>query len=255
MPHTYTNEQLSEFQGTPVFSSDGEKIGAVEEIYYDLETRRPEWFGIGTGFLRMKRVLVPIETASFGDDEVRVPYDKDMVTNSPDVNDDQIGQDLERDLTSYYGVGYSESRSSTGLPEGTGAGMPATTRTTKDDETSLTRSEEELAVGKRRTEAGKVRLKKWVETEPVEEQVELRHETARVRREPVDREADAGAIGEREVEVPLEAEQPVVEKRTVAKERVSVDKGEETDTESVTGEVRKERVDVEGDDIDERRVS
>lgn len=48
--------------------------------------------------------------------------------------------------------------------------------------------------------------------------------------------------------MPLRAEQAVVSKQTVAKERVSVDKEVETDRQTVTDEVRKERVEVEGDD-------
>jgi stress response protein YsnF len=58
-------------------------------------------------------------------------------------------------------------------------------------------------------------------------------------------------IGEEEVEVPLRAEQPVVEKQTVAKERVGLEKDVETETETVSEELRKERVDV--DDAGELR--
>jgi stress response protein YsnF len=48
--------------------------------------------------------------------------------------------------------------------------------------------------------------------------------------------------------VTLHEEQPVVEKRTVPKERVRMDKEAVTDERQVSEEVRKERIDVEGDD-------
>jgi uncharacterized protein (TIGR02271 family) len=117
----------------------------------------------------------------------------------------------------------------------------------------VTRSEEELAVGTRRTEAGRVRLHKWVETVPVEETVQVRRDVAEVRREPVAADAASGTIGEQDVEVTLQQEEPVVEKRTVAKERVTIDTDTVTDAETITDTVAKERVDVDGDDVVDAR--
>ena len=102
-------------------------------------------------------------------------------------------------------------------------------------------------MGKRATEAGRVRLRKWVETVPVQEDVEVRRETARVEREPIEQPVSGAEIGEEEVEVPLRSEEPVAEKTAVARERVRLEKDVETDVETVSDEVRKERVDVEGD--------
>ena len=54
-------------------------------------------------------------------------------------------------------------------------------------------------------------------------------------------------MDEQEVEVPLREEQPVVQKETVAKERIGLEKDVETERQTVGDEVRKERVEVEGD--------
>jgi stress response protein YsnF len=45
----------------------------------------------------------------------------------------------------------------------------------------------------------------------------------------------------------LHEEEPVVEKRTVPKERVRLEKDVETDDEQVSEQVRKERIEAEGD--------
>jgi stress response protein YsnF len=45
----------------------------------------------------------------------------------------------------------------------------------------------------------------------------------------------------------LHEEEPVVEKRTVPKERVRMEKDSRTDDVEVSEEVRKERIDAEGD--------
>jgi uncharacterized protein (TIGR02271 family) len=248
MQQPMTMDQLSAMRGAPVYDSDGDKIGTVEEIFYDEQTNEPEWIGIGTGFFGTKRVLVPTAGASSTDDGVTVRYSKDQVKDAPDIDSDEISQETEQELYSYYGLQYSERRSDTGLPEG-GRGRPGA----GDERTAVTRHEEELTVGKRETEAGSVRLRKWVETEPVQEDVQLRRETARVEREQIDQPVSGASIGEEEVEVPLRGEEAVAEKRTVAKERVGIDKDVETRRETVGDEVRKERVEVEGDEVDKRK--
>lgn len=245
MQEQWTMERMTTMQGAPVYDADGDKIGTVEEIFYDEQTNVPEWIGIGTGFFGTKRVLVPVAGATASDGGVTVRYPKDQVKDAPDLDSDEISQETEEALYAYYGLDYSERRSETGLPEGGSEGGTGRGET-------VTRHEEELAVGKRQAEAGRVRLRKWVETQPVHEEVELRRETARIEREPINQPVSGGTIGEEEIEVPLRAEEAIAEKRTVAKERVGIDKEVESARETVTDELRKERVEVEGDEVEER---
>lgn len=249
MQSSLTMEQLAELRGAPVYDSVGAKIGSVEEIFLDNDTNQPEWIGLGTGVFGTKRVLVPVKGAQIKDGAVEVAYAKDHVKDGPDIDADEISQETERELYAFYGLEYSERRSESGLPEG-GAPPPPPPRRKGQD---VTRAEEELQVGKRPVQAGTVRLRKWVETEPVTAEVDVKRETARIEREPINEPVGEGQMGEQQVEVPLEAEQPVVSKQTVAKERVSVDKDVETTPETVTEEVRKEQISLEGDDVETRR--
>ena len=244
-PTQFTIENLRDLEGMPVYSSDKEQVGKVDTIYVDQDTQIAEWIGIGTGFFGSKRLLVPTQGAMAESDGVHVQFDKNRVESSPNVEDDSISEETERSLYDHYGVSYSDERSGSTLPEGGRAPAPK-----RSDDASVTRSEEELRVGKRQTQAGRVRLRKWVETEPVSEDVTLQRETAEVRREPINRPASAGEIGEQEVEVPLSAEEAVVEKATVAKEQVSVTKGTDETKKTVSDELRKERIEVDGDDVE-----
>ena len=237
-------EELAQMRGQPVYDNSGDQIGSVEEIFVDEQTRKPEWLGIGTGFFGTKRVLVPVEGASTQNGGLTVPYSKEQVKDAPDIDADEISQETEQALYSYYGLGYSEQRSDTGLPEG----APDSPGDTAEGQQAVTRSEEELRVGKQTTSAGTVRLRKWVETEPVSMDVELQRETARVVSEPVNQPVSDAEIGEEQIEVPLRAEQAVVEKQTVAKERVAVETDVETERQTVSDEVRRERVELEGDE-------
>src|SRR4051812_32792812 len=103
--HQHTLDDLQRLEGLPVYDTAGEKIGKVEEIFYDDATSRPEWIGIGTGLLGTKRVLVPVQGATLGEDGVHVPYPKDHVKGSPDVDVDEISAATERDLYAYYALG------------------------------------------------------------------------------------------------------------------------------------------------------
>jgi uncharacterized protein (TIGR02271 family) len=199
------------------------------------------------------------------------------VKEAPGVDPEgELSRREEETLYRHYGLEYSQRESGSGLPEGS-AGQPGAagagtgTRTGGDTEAggrteaggtgrfargeadeAMTRSEEEVRVGTAERERGRARLRKWVETEQVDETVPVRRETARVEREPitdenVDDATSGPEISESEHEVTLHEEEPVVEKRTVPKERVRLEKDTETDEEQVSETVRKERVEQEGD--------
>jgi uncharacterized protein (TIGR02271 family) len=225
-------EQLQGLHGAPVYDASGDQIGKVEEIFVDADSQNPEWIGLGTGFLGTKRLLVPIQGAQPEDDGVTVPYAKDQVKGAPGIDDDQISPGAEQELYAYYGLGGGQR----------GGDLPA-----GDGGQAVTRHEEELAVGKQQVETGRARLHKWVETEPVAMDVDLQHETARLTREPVDQPVADAELGEDTIDVPLHGEHAVVQKQMVAKERVGIETDVETDRETIQDEVRKERVEVEGD--------
>jgi uncharacterized protein (TIGR02271 family) len=109
--------------------------------------------------------------------------------------------------------------------------------------------EEQLNVGKREVQRGGVRIFSRTTERPVEENIELREERARVERRPVDRpatEADLGnAFQEKSVELRETVEEPVVAKTARVVEEVDVGKDVKTRTETVRDTVRKTDVDVE----------
>jgi uncharacterized protein (TIGR02271 family) len=121
---------------------------------------------------------------------------------------------------------------------------------TTDD--AMTRSEEELRVGTTQREAGRARLRKYVVTEDVQQTVPVRREEVRVEREPIT-DANVGdategpAISEEEHEVTLHAEEPVVEKRAVPKERVRLDKDTVQEERQVSETLAKEEIEVDAD--------
>jgi uncharacterized protein (TIGR02271 family) len=119
-------------------------------------------------------------------------------------------------------------------------------------DSAMTRSEEQLRVGTQQVEAGRARLRKYVVTENVTETVPVTREEVRVEREPITdgnmgAAMDGPAISEEEHEVVLTEERPVVEKEAVPVERIRLDKETVTEQQTVSDEVRKEQVEVDGD--------
>jgi len=114
---------------------------------------------------------------------------------------------------------------------------------------------EELRVGKRTVEAGSVRLHKTVKTETVNEPIQLREESITVQREPAGNndsqsfsQSNQGQSGqgqglnepfkEGDMEIRLQREEPVVEKRVVPAGRVVAQKRSQTEQRNVSEQVR-----------------
>jgi uncharacterized protein (TIGR02271 family) len=255
-------EQVLQSRGASMLSQDGDKIGKVEEIYLDRETDQPEWALVNTGLFGSSSTFVPLAESTMEGNDIRVPYTKDDVKGAPNMAPDgELSQQEEAELYRHYGFDYSEQSSDSGLPEGQADTTPSdqdrsegydVSGPTTDD--AMTRSEEELRVGKAQREAGRARLKKHVVTENVSETVPVQREEVRVEREPItDANVDAatagGDITDEEHEVVLHEEQVVTEKRTVPKERVRLAKDTVTEKQQVSEEVRKEQIEEDVDTL------
>ena len=273
-----STSDLTRVTGSTVVDSDGDKIGTAREVYLDDSTGQPEWVTVNTGLFGTSESFIPLAQAELGTDGLRVPYDKKMVKDAPRLGDSgHLTPQEEDELYAYYGIAgegrtddlylerdttttdtagrehLADSKSST-RDEGSDSDRATvghdTSGPTTDD--AMTRSEERLNVGTEKREAGRARLRKYVTTETQTVDVPVTREEVRLEREPIT-DANAGdalagpSISEEEHEVVLTEERPVVTTETVPVERVRMETETVTETESVTGEVRKEQIEAEGD--------
>ena len=132
-------------------------------VYRDEATGAPEWLTVKTGLFGMKETFVPLALARVrgerqGGAGCRQGH---RYLGAEDQPKGQLSQAEEEQLFSYYGLGYGEWRSPTGLPETSGQSMTDaygapgaqgndTSGPTTDE--AMTRSEEQLRVG---TETGR----------------------------------------------------------------------------------------------------
>jgi uncharacterized protein (TIGR02271 family) len=229
-----TQEAIPSVLGRTAYDSSHTKIGKVGQVYVDDKTGQPEWMTVRTGLFGRMESFVPLQPAEVRGDEVVVPFEKQQVSNAPRVAVDASGHVPDQDearMYDYYGMRRP-------------AAPPAAGQ-------AMTRSEEQLRVGKETREAGRARLRKYVVTEDEQQTVPVRKETVRVEHEPITEQNRAQAmagpgISEAEQEVVRQEERPVVSKETVPQERVRLAKDETTEQQTVGGKVRKERIDAEG---------
>ncbi|MFD9739139.1 DUF2382 domain-containing protein [Umezawaea sp. NPDC059074] len=272
-----------------VIDARGDRIGSVKQVWLDEASGQPVWASVHTGLFGMRESFVPIQDAQVKDKHITVPVEKQKVKDAPavDAAGGRLSDAEQADLYEYYGMipmansgdhdrlsGQQRGRA-TGKHEQAGgrqdmtrqdmtrqeaagqqaAGQRATgqratgQRGTASGQESMTRSEEQLKIGKEQVETGRVRLVKHTVTEQQNITVPVSHEEVRVVREPITGGgAPRGrAFGDEEAEVVLHEERPVIGKETVAVERVGLGKETVTEQRTVSGEVRKERIDVVDD--------
>ena len=133
------------WQGRTMVDRDGDRIGTIDAIYLDDHTGQPEWALVNTGLFGTKSSFVPLAQATQTDQDVGVPYDKQLVKDAPRIDPDgHLSEAEERQLWRHYGLDYDTT-----------------------DRDAMTRSGEELRVGTSQRERARVRLRKYITTEQV----------------------------------------------------------------------------------------
>lgn len=111
--------------------------------------------------------------------------------------------------------------------------------------------EERLRVNKDRVQTGEVEIDKEVVTEHQEIEVPVEREKVTIERRKVDEKADGSFrddLDDETIRVPIHEERVDVEKENVVTEELIIKKETVQDTETVSEDVKKERVDIRDDD-------
>lgn len=245
---------LRRLAGKHVVGPDGERIGKVSDVYESTSAGGGTFATVATGLFGSSSSFFPLHGAELDGDEIRVPYSKDFVKQAPRVdNNEELTSEEEDRLFAYYEMRdpASEGDREMSTPE-----LGAEQATDPDDPT-MTLSEERLVVGTERVVVGRARLRKYVVSETVTQTVDVSHEELRISREPVPLDVaphtGGAALTEEEHEVVLFADRAVVHKSIVPVERVRLDTVTVTGQETVTGQVRKEHVELDESDSTDQR--
>ena len=170
------------WRGRTVRGTDGEKIGTLGDVFLDQETDRPAWGGVRTGLFGRHENFVPLDSVDDDGEDLRVPFDKELVKNAPRIDPDvALTTDEEQALYAHYGREYVRIASDdVDVPEHERAREPL-----GDD--AMTRSEEEVSVreGPMRPKE-RVRLRKVLVTENEQRVVPVQREVVALEDDRVD---------------------------------------------------------------------
>lgn len=229
--------------GWDVVTSDGEKLGDVEEVH-------PHYLVVGKGLIFHSERYVPVSTITdVSKNKVHINVTKAEVDNQgwdtiPDMADttSTTGYTDRTDLTD-----------TTNMTDRTDSNRRSTRGT---DDIQVPVVEEELDVRKRQVDEGSVRVHKEVVETEKQVTVPVREERIRVERHAVDEQVpgdmDSHTFQEEDIEIPLRGEEIEVTKRPVVREHVHVSKDVTERNETASGTVRREEVVVEGEDTMDR---
>lgn len=172
-------------------------------------------------------------------------YDKAL-----DILDDEGSIDLEERAESWRSQGWDQ-KNVYGASGAVTSGTTATTASTVADgrEEVIPVVEEELRVGKRDLNHGRVRVRSYVVENPVSEQVSLRDENVSIERRTVDRPLTGteSAFVDRTIEAEEHHEEAVVSKDARVVEEISLRKSADQREETIRDTVPRTEVEVEDD--------
>jgi hypothetical protein len=101
-------EDLAAWRGQDVIDGRSEKLGRLEDVYYDGESDDPAFAAVRSGTLTKRLTLVPLAGASVGREYVRVAVDKPAFKDAPSFDPaGQLSIDDEADVYRHFGMEYA----------------------------------------------------------------------------------------------------------------------------------------------------
>jgi stress response protein YsnF len=180
-------------------------------------------------------------------------YPLDMHDIALDILDDEGSIDLDERAQAWESEGWSRTGTiNTPAETRFDSAETATAQPTRlgaDGDEVIPVVQEELRVGKRDVNNGRVRVRSYVTETPVSENVSLRDENVEITRRSVDRPLGASddAFVDRTIEAEEHREEAVISKEARVVEEIGLRKTADQHTETVSDSVRKTEVEIEDD--------
>jgi uncharacterized protein (TIGR02271 family) len=266
-----------DIRGWDVKDSSGRHIGEVEDLLFDPETRKVRYLIVDLEDndldLEDREVLVPVGQAQLHevDDDVVLPYasvdqlralpeyDKDnftteheygvrhALTGTTAAEGATLRQPTEEERDFYNHVHFDEDHLYRNRNKARGILGTERTDTERTGNETIPVVREELQVGKREVETGRVQLRSRIREEEVSENVNLREEKVNIEREPTNRTATEDDLREQSIEMRERSEVPVVNKDARVVEEVSLRKDVDERDETIRDTVRNTEIDIDKD--------
>ncbi len=110
------HQDLSQWRGRDLVGRDDQRIGKLEDVYFDIETDEPQFGTVKEGFLDRHFTFVPLTDITVGPDNIQVAVTKQQVRDAPNIEHegDELSQADESALYHYYEMNYTPSHNPSG---------------------------------------------------------------------------------------------------------------------------------------------
>jgi sporulation protein YlmC with PRC-barrel domain len=113
---TVVLRDFSEWHGKDLIDSEGERIGKLEDVYFDVETDQPQFATVKEGLFGRHLTFVPLTEMVLGPNDLQVSVSKSLVKNAPNIElqGEALSQQDESTLFHYYQLNYTPSDTPSG---------------------------------------------------------------------------------------------------------------------------------------------
>ena len=110
------HREIAEWRGRDLVDSAGERIGKLEEVYFDVETDEPQFGTVKEGFIGRHLTFVPLTGITIGPDNLQVPVTKEQVSSAPNIalQGGELSQGDESALYHHYQLNYTPPETQSG---------------------------------------------------------------------------------------------------------------------------------------------
>ena len=106
---TVMHRDIAEWHGRELVDRDGERLGKLEEVYFDVETDEPQFGTVKEGLIGRHLTFVPLTGMTIGPDNLQVAVSKKQVNEAPNIalQGDELSQADESALYHHYELNYT----------------------------------------------------------------------------------------------------------------------------------------------------
>jgi hypothetical protein len=110
------HRDIAEWRGRELVDRFGERIGNLEEVYFDVETDEPQFGTVKEGWIGRHLTLVPLAGITIGPDNLQAAVSKQQVKDAPNIplQGGELSQADESALYHYYELNYTPADSQSG---------------------------------------------------------------------------------------------------------------------------------------------
>ena len=103
------HREIAEWRGRDLVDNHGERIGKLEEVYFDVETDEPQFGTVKEGFVGRHLTFVPLTRITIGPGNLQVAVTKAQVKAAPNIalQGGELSQADESALYHHYQLNYT----------------------------------------------------------------------------------------------------------------------------------------------------